>query len=248
MDIIINEINTDSISIDDINFKPITNRLPSVPQVYQTQPVVVNIGVPVINMPGCVEAHEQNKKDNFAINVEDPKGVKVFCDAGTPSYNPMDYDKKNLDFSSEAPVPAYKGSETNPPTDTKAPGTPPPPTPPPPPPYPNFSLVPQLPNFSFVPQLPKFSIGFLDTFNSISVNTNTRTHHKNTDTLFNQARTLQGIPPLAVPTTMQLIVYTLTVIGSNITKNDRALSGRLYFCVGFSGSLTGKKNAKESKA
>jgi hypothetical protein len=132
MDIIINEINTDSISIDDINFKPITNRLPSVPQVYQTQPVVVNIGVPVINMPGCVEAHEQNKKDNFAINVEDPKGVKVFCDAGTPSYNPMDYDKKNLDFSSEAPVPAYKGSETNPPTDTKAPGTPPPPTPPPP--------------------------------------------------------------------------------------------------------------------
>jgi hypothetical protein len=124
MDIIINEISTDSISIDDINFKPITNRLPSVPQVYQTQPVVVNIGVPVINMPGCVEAHEQNKKDNFAINVEDPKGVKVFCDAGAPSYNPMDYDKKNLNFSSEAPVPAYKGSETNPPTDTKAEGAP----------------------------------------------------------------------------------------------------------------------------
>lgn len=132
MDIVINEISTDSISIDNINFKPITTKLPPVTPVFQTRPVVVNIGVPVINMPGCVEAHEQNSNDNFAINVDDPKGVKVFCDAGTPSFNPMDYNKKDLTFSNEAPVPAYKGEKTNPPTDTKT-DTPLPPKPPTPP-------------------------------------------------------------------------------------------------------------------
>ena len=53
-------------------------------------------------------------------------------DAGTPSFNPMDYDKGQLKFTNEAPVPAYKGSETKPSTDTKT-DTPTPPKPPTPP-------------------------------------------------------------------------------------------------------------------
>ena len=41
----------------------------------------------------------------------------------------MDYDKGQLKFTNEAPVPAYKGSETNPPSDTKTDTPPAPKTP-----------------------------------------------------------------------------------------------------------------------
>ena len=80
-------------------------RAPVVPPIY---PVTTQIGVPVVDMPGCVEAHEANEDDNFKINEDDPKGVKVFCDAGVPSFNPMDYNRSKLKMSGERPVPSSK--------------------------------------------------------------------------------------------------------------------------------------------
>ena len=63
-------------------------------------PVTSQIGVPIINMPGCVEAHEQNsgKEKSGILAADDPKGVKVFCDSGIPSFNPIDYDKDKIKF------------------------------------------------------------------------------------------------------------------------------------------------------
>ena len=81
-------------------------RTPVVPPIY---PVTTQIGVPIVDMPGCVEAHEANEDDNFKINEDDPKGVKVFCDAGVPSFNPMDYNRSKLKMSGERPVPEFKG-------------------------------------------------------------------------------------------------------------------------------------------
>ena len=81
-------------------------RTPVVPPIY---PVTTQIGVPVVDMPGCVESHEANEDDNFKINEDDPKGVKVFCDAGVPSFNPMDYNRSKLKMSGERPVPEFKG-------------------------------------------------------------------------------------------------------------------------------------------
>ena len=81
-------------------------RTPVVPPIY---PVTTQIGVPIVDMPGCVEAHEANEDDNFKINEDDPKGVKVFCDAGVPSFNPMDYNRSQLKMSGERPVPEFKG-------------------------------------------------------------------------------------------------------------------------------------------
>nr|BAR35494.1 hypothetical protein [uncultured Mediterranean phage uvMED] len=80
-----------------------------------TPPVTQQIGVPIINMPGCVEAHEGNTED---LKTEDPKGVRVFCDAGVPNFNPIDYDKNKIEYQYEQPVPPY-----NPPPDP--PETPP---------------------------------------------------------------------------------------------------------------------------
>ena len=47
-------------------------------------PVTQEIGVPIVNIPGCVEAHEQNttRERSGIIGEDDPKGVKTFCDAG----------------------------------------------------------------------------------------------------------------------------------------------------------------------
>ena len=61
-------------------------------------PATVIIGSPIIDMPGCVEAHEQNenREKSGILSDDDPKGVKVFCDAGVPSYSPIDYTPDQL--------------------------------------------------------------------------------------------------------------------------------------------------------
>ena len=103
----IKQIRVDNIAIDDIGVKPITVRIPPVAPVYNTVPVTVDVGVPIVNMPGCVEAHEQNttRERSGVLSEDDPKGVKTYCDAGTPSFNPMDYNKDELEFQRETPVP-----------------------------------------------------------------------------------------------------------------------------------------------
>ena len=73
-------------------------------------PVSTQIGVPIVDMPGCVEAHEV--EENNMLETDDPKGVKVYCDAGMPSYNPMDYSPDQLDYEYEAPVPPVGNTET----------------------------------------------------------------------------------------------------------------------------------------
>ena len=70
-------------------------------------PVTQQVGVPIIDIPGCVEAHEKSDR-NDNINSDDPKGVKVYCDGQIPSFNPIDYNKDKLKFTGEAEVPPVK--------------------------------------------------------------------------------------------------------------------------------------------
>ena len=56
-------------------------------------PVTQQIGVPIIDMPGCVEAHELDRGRNDNLKGDDPKGAKVFCDGQIPSFNPIDYNE-----------------------------------------------------------------------------------------------------------------------------------------------------------
>ena len=108
MDIKIDNINIRKLDIPDVTiFETSTYPEPRIPV---APPVVVDIGIPVVDMPGCVEAHERD--NNNQLEIDDPKGVKIYCDAGTPSFNPMDYNKDELEFKYEAPVPPV-----NPPPD-----------------------------------------------------------------------------------------------------------------------------------
>ena len=78
-------------------------------------PVTVNIGVPIVDIPGCVEAHKVNSKSK-KLGEDDPKGTVTLCDSGVPSYNPIDYSPENLTITTSSPPP-----KVNPP---KAPETP----------------------------------------------------------------------------------------------------------------------------
>lgn len=105
----IREIKNINVNIRELDIPPIDVFSDPKVNIPYAPPVTVDIGVPVVDMPGCVEAHEGNQYDNFKINEEDPKGVKTYCDAGVPSFNPIDYNKDELEMTGERPIPQYKG-------------------------------------------------------------------------------------------------------------------------------------------
>ena len=67
-------------------------------------PVTTQVGVPIVNIPGCVEANKDSS-ENENLKNEDQDGNVVYCDAGMPSFNPMDYDASRLDLEQEPPKP-----------------------------------------------------------------------------------------------------------------------------------------------
>lgn len=119
------------INIRDINVQEIRDWQNTAPQAIPPTPPVVNeLGIPIVDMPGCVESHETNNPNNSVVIEDDPKGSLTYCDAGMPSFNPIDYTPEDLNYTNPAkisnPTPPEKselGTEAT---------TPPPPPPPPP--------------------------------------------------------------------------------------------------------------------
>ena len=105
----IRDINIRDVEVRDINVPSwMTNqpRIPSAP------PVTVQVGVPVIDIPGCVEAHIDNKKGtNDKLVEDDSDGAKVFCDGNMPSFNPIRYEPENMVIERSAPVPKVNPPE-----------------------------------------------------------------------------------------------------------------------------------------
>ena len=94
-------IGTNQIFIPNIPQWLIDSPVHSVPKY---PPATVIIGNPIIDVPGCVEAHEESDKSNTIIE-DDEDNVLVFCDAGIPSYDAMDYTPEQLQMEIEAPPP-----------------------------------------------------------------------------------------------------------------------------------------------
>ena len=96
-------------------------------------PVVVNIGKPIVDMPGCVQVHKENVKQrskNKQLVNDDPKGNTVLCDSGAPSFNPVNYDPRRLKLETiygDAPDVTGGVDTGDPPVPPEAPGTPDPP-------------------------------------------------------------------------------------------------------------------------
>ena len=96
-------IGIQKVGVNEIAIPNITQTVP----VYQPPPVVVNIGVPIVDMPGCVKYHPDAKKNREQPNLkeEDSQGTRVLCDADYPTYDAMDYTPEDLNIYVETPPP-----------------------------------------------------------------------------------------------------------------------------------------------
>ena len=72
-------------------------------------PVTVEIGNPIVNMPGCVETNKENigrpPNENQSLVNDDPNQNVVLCDGQMPAYAPMDYDTRRLKIETITPPP-----------------------------------------------------------------------------------------------------------------------------------------------
>jgi len=105
------DISTDNINISDVNIPEVRDWVVNPPTALPPNvPVTTQVGIPIVDVPGCVEAHESNNNSN-TVGVDDENGLVTYCDAGMPSFNPLDYDTNKMDFTYETPVPPVSPTE-----------------------------------------------------------------------------------------------------------------------------------------
>jgi hypothetical protein len=104
------DIRLNNVRIRDVNIPEVPKWMSSDPPVAVPilPPVTTEIGTPIVNIPGCVQAHKDNK-ENVNLKEADDKGIMTLCDAGTPYYTAIDYDANKIKLEQEPPPPpAYK--------------------------------------------------------------------------------------------------------------------------------------------
>jgi len=81
----------------------------------------LNIGSPVVDMPGCVKYHPDSAKNRETPNLkeDDSNGTRVLCDGEYPTYDAMDYTPEDLLIYRETPPP-----KVEPPPDVEPPPLP----------------------------------------------------------------------------------------------------------------------------
>ena len=120
------DIRLNNIRIRDVVIHDVPKWMSSDPPVAlpASPPVTMEVGTPIVNIPGCVEAHKDNK-ENVNLKNEDDKGVMTLCDAGTPYYTALDYDRNKIKLEQEPPKPpAYKPPPAPEAPETKTPEVP----------------------------------------------------------------------------------------------------------------------------
>ena len=98
-DIEIPNVNVRTLNIPEIG----VFNAPNVPVIHV--PVTVNIGKPIVDIPGCVEAHPEDKGKSPSLVEDDSDGTVVLCDGQYPSYDAMDYEPDQLQMQLEAAPP-----------------------------------------------------------------------------------------------------------------------------------------------
>ena len=97
----INDVNVRNINIPNVNVFNYDLPTPLAPG----HPTITEyIGRPIVNIPGCVEAHPD---DRNAQNLpeDDSSKVMTLCDGEVPSYDAMNYEPEQLTIIQELPPP-----------------------------------------------------------------------------------------------------------------------------------------------
>ena len=119
------DIGTGDIGIPSI--RPVTDYGQNAPNIFQAPPVVVNIGVPVVDIPGCVEAHQSNNKSK-TVGGDDSRGLVTYCDSGVPSFNPIQYEPNQMIMTRPSGVDTRQPKKPEVPQTPDIPAAPPPAT------------------------------------------------------------------------------------------------------------------------
>ena len=120
------DISIKDIQINTIRTYDFNNNSTSLPI---AAPVVVNIGVPVVDIPGCVEATETNSAKNNQLREDDTNGLVTYCDSGVPNFSPISYEPNQMIMTGPPQVDNRTPDKPTPPeTKTDTPPPPPPPT------------------------------------------------------------------------------------------------------------------------
>ena len=114
--------------INDVNVPTIGIQKIEVPNVYYlpvnqgTLPFILNIGSPIVDLPGCVEYHPDAQKYRRQPNLmeDDDSNTVTLCDGNYPTYDAMDYTPEDLNIFRETPPPIVQ-----PPPDIDPPEVPP---------------------------------------------------------------------------------------------------------------------------
>ena len=120
----IEEIGVPNVTIPQVVQRDWLIGVPFVPN--NDPPVTLQLGFPIVEMPGCVTMHKDNKDhvsgrpfDRDLVN-QDPKGTTTLCPHGEyPTYEAMDYQPENLVITRETPPPPVA-----PPPEVEAPPVP----------------------------------------------------------------------------------------------------------------------------
>ena len=121
----INEIEVPNITIPNVvSNQHWLNGIPNVPSNHP--PITTQIGFPIVEIPGCVKMHQDNKDhvsklpfDKDLVN-QDEKGTTTLCPHGEyPSYEAMEYTPEQLLITRETPPPPVE-----PPPEIEAPEIP----------------------------------------------------------------------------------------------------------------------------
>ena len=99
------------IGVNSIGIEPVRTYLINAPTINTPNvPVVLPMGFPVVNIPGCVEARRSYENENLVTN--DPDGNLILCDAQYPSYDAMNYVPEELIYTEESEPQRYEQPET----------------------------------------------------------------------------------------------------------------------------------------
>ena len=80
--------------IRELNISPVPDYLMYPTQSLPVAPAVtLQIGTPIVDLPGCVEAHPDGGPQ---LAQDDPRGARTYCDGSVPSFNPIEYSPEEM--------------------------------------------------------------------------------------------------------------------------------------------------------
>ena len=99
-----------NITIQQIGGRTWLYQIPVIPNNHP--PVTLQLGFPIVELPGCVESHQDNKINSSNLPLDrdlvndDPNGVTILCPNGEyPSYDAMNYEPEQVIPTSPTPPP-----------------------------------------------------------------------------------------------------------------------------------------------